>query len=463
MTAKGGLMSAIKKKLVLRQSKSMDDTQLRATKDTNPSTASEVMNNLPQRSVSSPGARRKSLSSVSNEPKERVELMHDAKHNRKDETKEIVTKRGVIRRRYLEGTMADDIADGVTSGLGSQVQSLLAEITTLNKSLRNAETNIDKNGNVASEHKDLKQLNEELTSAKTFIQRLTMEKERHLQRKNSVELKLGEFEEYKMHLKTDIVNLYHTVDDLNEEIVDLKTKLQEAHDDNEDFIKDRADLRHQLYVMKKQNDGLAHVNDELRLEIRDLKDSSDAKSAHCIMLDMERERILDTNNDLEKRIRNLQCQIVSFVNGDEDVQHIFEANEIINDRIMDAEKARDDALQDLSEVKQQLDAQRHVRDTMEAEMKDITKANQTLKSDNVQLNQQIRKLTEKVDFLDYQNEELRSKIFTGDIKVDENKIATLKERLHEMKTCLEETNEHQTDEDVKLEKDKALQREPKWV
>lgn len=101
------------------------------------------------------------------------------------------------------------------------------------------------------------QLKENLETARELTDTLKRENWRINRREMSVNLRIGELEEYKSHLKRDMTDMNQTVEVLSMRVVQLENALCEAQELQESTEAENTDLkRHLLEAEQKLNDTL---------------------------------------------------------------------------------------------------------------------------------------------------------------------------------------------------------------
>ncbi|KAI8788446.1 kinetochore protein SLK19-like isoform X1 [Biomphalaria glabrata] len=100
-------------------------------------------------------------------------------------------------------------------------------------------------GDVVDDERDqiIQKFHEGVDSARNIVGVLKREKWRLSKREMSVEMRMGELEDYKLHLKNDMSSLNETVDVLSMRIVQLENQLVEAQELTEALEWEKADFK----------------------------------------------------------------------------------------------------------------------------------------------------------------------------------------------------------------------------
>lgn len=110
-----------------------------------------------------------------------------------------------------------------------------------------------------------------LDSARSLIACLKREKWRINCRKMSVDMRMGELEDYKTHLKQDMTYLNVTVDDLAARLVQSENNNCDAQEALEEMQCMKAEVEEQLNEANKQIEKLKEEKDDLVTEIQSLR------------------------------------------------------------------------------------------------------------------------------------------------------------------------------------------------
>ncbi|XP_076463901.1 uncharacterized protein LOC143296041 [Babylonia areolata] len=103
-----------------------------------------------------------------------------------------------------------------------------------------------------------------LDSARNLVNVLKREKWRLNKREMSVELRLGELEDYKSHLKKDMSSLNQTVEVLSLRVVQLENQLVEAQEVQESLEADLQEHKNSLQDANDRNIQLYTENEDLK-------------------------------------------------------------------------------------------------------------------------------------------------------------------------------------------------------
>ncbi|CAC5405691.1 unnamed protein product [Mytilus coruscus] len=168
---------------------------------------------------------------------------------------------GIPRRKSSDNLLdtADDLVDRL-DGLAD----ILAEIEdTFQKD--------DEDDNDTKRPNIFRRLKDGLDSARSLIACLKREKWRVNRRKMSVDMRMGELEDYKMHLKQDMTSLNTTVDDLALRLIQSENDNCDAQETLEELELAKAEVEDELVNANKQIDKLNEEKDDLETEIQSLR------------------------------------------------------------------------------------------------------------------------------------------------------------------------------------------------
>ncbi|XP_045187941.2 hyaluronan mediated motility receptor-like [Mercenaria mercenaria] len=193
-------------------------------------------------------------------------------------------------------------------------------------------------------------LKENLNIARDLTDTLKREKWRLSRRKISVELRMGELEEYKSHMKQDMTHMNQTVESLSMRIIQLEDALVEAQELQEHTEAERAVTQKRLdgseKTIKELEDKQASMEEEIRLLKQERKDtvlkrqhSELADSVEIFMLenkslkDLIREKE-ETENQKETNVDNVTNTFES--NGHKNMVNIVtESHSKFNENMVD--------------------------------------------------------------------------------------------------------------------------------
>ncbi|KAK3604595.1 hypothetical protein CHS0354_027449 [Potamilus streckersoni] len=160
-------------------------------------------------------------------------------------------------------------------------------------------------------------LKDGLDSAKSLINCLKREKWRLSRRELSVELRMGELEDYKSHLKQDMSSLNELVDVLSMRVIQLENTLVEQQEIQEVLEAEKTDLRERLKASEAKSHELELHKQELITELKELSlERSDASyKKENLELKTEMEIIMEENKQLKEMLR-LKAVNEEFDKGD---------------------------------------------------------------------------------------------------------------------------------------------------
>ncbi|XP_069116867.1 myosin heavy chain, clone 203-like isoform X1 [Argopecten irradians] len=160
----------------------------------------------------------------------------------------------------------------------------------------------------ARKKNSLKRLKEGLESARALIACLKREKWRLSRRKQSVELRMGELEDYKSHLKEDMTSLNETVDILSMRVVDLENDLCEAQERQESLECENEQLSARLNVAEFNCREFECHKTDLQEELENVRK---LRTDSCLRqeneeIQSEMEILQEENHRLKEMIRQLE-------------------------------------------------------------------------------------------------------------------------------------------------------------
>ncbi|XP_076096547.1 uncharacterized protein LOC143067296 [Mytilus galloprovincialis] len=168
---------------------------------------------------------------------------------------------GEPRRKGSDNLLdtADDLVDRL-DGLAD----ILAEIEdTFQKD--------DEDDNDSKRPNIFRRLKDGLDSARSLIACLKREKWRVNRRKMSVDMRMGELDDYKMHLKQDMTSLNTTVDDLALRLIQSENDNCDAQEALEELEIAKAEVEDELVDANKRIKKLNEDKDDLVTEIQSLR------------------------------------------------------------------------------------------------------------------------------------------------------------------------------------------------
>lgn len=150
-----------------------------------------------------------------------------------------------------------------------------------------------------------KKLKSGLDSARSLIKCLRSEKGRLMKRELSVEMRLGEMEDYKSHIKQDLTSLNDLVDGLTVRVCELEQNLCEEQERREDLEADKADLEDRMRLAEELCTDLAAERDQQEEEIKRLKEQRTDTSLKLENKELRQqvEVLLEENLTLKEMVR----------------------------------------------------------------------------------------------------------------------------------------------------------------
>ncbi|XP_050406771.1 uncharacterized protein LOC126822067 [Patella vulgata] len=157
------------------------------------------------------------------------------------------------------------------------------------------------------------QFREGLDTARTLFSTLKREKWRLSKREMSVELRMGELEDYKSHLKKDMSSLNETVDILSVRIIQLENSLAECQDTIERLEADVNYYKEQLTNSQKHAKNVAKSNEKLNSELQNLKatQSIELLGKKLKSLEMANSILQEENGNLKTIIRTQESNMAN--------------------------------------------------------------------------------------------------------------------------------------------------------
>nr|KAG5693939.1 hypothetical protein BaRGS_008208 [Batillaria attramentaria] len=152
----------------------------------------------------------------------------------------------------------------------------------------------------------IQRFHEGLDSARNLVNVLKREKWRLSKREMSVELRMGELEDYKTHLKNDMSSLNQTVDALSMRVIQLESQLVEAQEVQENLEAELQEHRNSLHDANERNIQLYRENEDLKKTVKALNKSNVQKENS--MLKDEVSVLTDENRKLKEMVRDAEAQ-----------------------------------------------------------------------------------------------------------------------------------------------------------
>ncbi|XP_060591677.1 major antigen-like [Ruditapes philippinarum] len=185
-------------------------------------------------------------------------------------------------------------------------EELVDSLDNLSVCLKHIDERHVQNGEASKGEGSLyEKLKENLETARDLTDTLKREKWRLSRRQMSVELRMGELEDYKSHLKQDMTDMNQTVESLSMRIIQLEYMLVEAQELQEHTEAERAVTQKRLdeseKTIKDLEDKQAKMTEEIRLLKLERKDSV-LKRQHSELTDRIEILMLE-NKSLKELIR----------------------------------------------------------------------------------------------------------------------------------------------------------------
>ncbi|XP_005090804.1 uncharacterized protein PFB0145c isoform X2 [Aplysia californica] len=153
----------------------------------------------------------------------------------------------------------------------------------------------------------IQRFHEGVESARNVVGVLKREKWRLSKREMSVELKMGELEDYKSHLRSDMSSLNQTVDALSMRVVQLENQLVEAQEVQENLEAEVAEHKRCMEDATQKYSELLKEKNAVSKELGTLKSHTmDTLSSENSMLKNEIMVLRDENHKLKELIRGAE-------------------------------------------------------------------------------------------------------------------------------------------------------------
>ncbi|XP_046558052.1 intersectin-1-like isoform X1 [Haliotis rubra] len=157
----------------------------------------------------------------------------------------------------------------------------------------------------------LRQFRDGLDSARNLVGVLKREKWRLNKREMSVELRMGELEDYKSHLKTDMSSLNETVDALSVRVVQLENSLCEAQEVQESLEAELTDVKEQLEKSHQEKKEILASRKSLEDELKTLKNQNSVGSVRRENDQLQLTVLQEENHKLKEMIRDAESKLNS--------------------------------------------------------------------------------------------------------------------------------------------------------
>ncbi|KAK3094015.1 hypothetical protein FSP39_022973 [Pinctada imbricata] len=209
-------------------------------------------------------------------------------------------------RRNSSSDMLLETADDLVDKL-----DVLADIVEEVDKKYNVHQTVDEDAEADDSGTDFRlnqRLREGLDSARTLIGCLQREKWRLSRRKMSVELRMGELEDYKSHIKQDMTSLNETVDILSHRLIELENALCDEQEIQEDLEAEKKELTERLTESEDKIKDLEKERETLTEEVTQLRRQRSNSSLHRELEELrgEFELMQLENHHLKDLIRALE-------------------------------------------------------------------------------------------------------------------------------------------------------------
>ncbi|XP_041352009.1 intracellular protein transport protein USO1-like [Gigantopelta aegis] len=205
------------------------------------------------------------------------------------------------RRRRSDNIMetAEDLLDKL-----ERVSDLLTEID--DKYIKKSSDGADD----MERNSIMKRFHDGLDSARNLVGVLKSERWRLSKREMSLDLRMGELEDYKSHLKTDMSNMNETVEVLSLRVVQLENSLCEEQMKVESLEAELGDMAIKYDRVERNKENLEKEKEELKEELKQYKSE---KSTECLKKNFENMKLelsvlQEENQSLKHMIRQAEDQ-----------------------------------------------------------------------------------------------------------------------------------------------------------
>ncbi|XP_046558053.1 uncharacterized protein LOC124267183 isoform X2 [Haliotis rubra] len=202
-----------------------------------------------------------------------------------------------------------------SENLMDTAEDLLEKLEDVSDLLTEIEDKYIKDGGDDSEDAErdstLRQFRDGLDSARNLVGVLKREKWRLNKREMSVELRMGELEDYKSHLKTDMSSLNETVDALSVRVVQLENSLCEAQEVQESLEAELTDVKEQLEKSHQEKKEILASRKSLEDELKTLKNQNSVGSVRRENDQLQLTVLQEENHKLKEMIRDAESKLNS--------------------------------------------------------------------------------------------------------------------------------------------------------
>lgn len=181
------------------------------------------------------------------------------------------------------------------------------------KYLQKSENEVEAKDNSGNLYDNLK---ESLDSTKDLTETLKREKWRLSRRELSLNLRMGELEDYKKHMKEDMTDMNMTVESLSMRIIQLENALCEQQEIQESLEAEQKELKSRLQESEEKCSGLEDHNDKLQKELKQsrfqrsdsyLKRRTEELQSEMEVLHLENHNLKEMIREKDEILDKTQC------------------------------------------------------------------------------------------------------------------------------------------------------------
>lgn len=181
------------------------------------------------------------------------------------------------------------------------------------KYLQKSENEVDAKDNSGNLYDNLK---ESLDATKDLTETLKREKWRLSRRELSLNLRMGELEDYKKHMKEDMTDMNMTVESLSMRIIQLENALCEQQEIQESLEAEQKELKSRLQESEEKCSGLEDHNDKLQKELKQsrfqrsdsyLKRRTEELQSEMEVLHLENHNLKEMIREKDEILDKTQC------------------------------------------------------------------------------------------------------------------------------------------------------------
>ncbi|XP_064622649.1 hyaluronan-mediated motility receptor-like [Lineus longissimus] len=249
-------------------------------------------------------------------------------------------------------------------------------------------------------------LKNELAVAKAFIEHLRKQKVRQRKRMRSVEMQLNEFDDYRVHLKTDLVSMNETINKHKETIRDLEKQLTKKTNSECSLMDEIELLKLEIACLKDNKKGLDDHCKEQENKQRILQTQLHNYSDRCEFLERENDdlksRVYTAENDnaiLKSRVQDMEGSILEFSMSRQQLlqQQLMALKQTIRD--VEAQKGTLEQQLKLKKKEPTTESEPFYKDKCQMMDKDFVCLKQQIKAlveQNIQLQEKIDRQARKI-------------------------------------------------------------------